>query len=113
VEDKNPGKGERFRERPRFLKLGTKAARTAWIRVSSAKQVLYNVEEEMRVALIFSLFLVEIGDVPASHRHSPEAEVLVNGVPVPKYYHQGTAYVEAIVGAGRLLAEKSSAGPAG
>jgi hypothetical protein len=56
------------------------------------------VEEEMRVALIFSLFLAGIGNVPASHRHSPEVEVLINGVPVPRYYHRGTAYVEAIKG---------------
>jgi len=52
----------------------------------------------MRCALIFSLFLVGIGHVSASQRQWPEVEVLVDGLPVPKYYHQGTTYLEASKG---------------
>ncbi len=52
----------------------------------------------MRVVLIFSVILIGIGEVPASHQQSGELEVLVDGVPVPKYYHLGTTYLEAVRG---------------
>ncbi len=52
----------------------------------------------MRVALMISMFLVGIGADFASHRPFPEVEVIVNGVPVSKYYHQGTTYIEALKG---------------
>jgi hypothetical protein len=52
----------------------------------------------MRVALIFSFILIGTGEVPASRQQSGQLEVLVNGVPVPEYHHQGTTYLEAIKG---------------
>jgi hypothetical protein len=52
----------------------------------------------MRAALIFSILLVGIPQLSASHHQSGEVEVLVDGVAVPQYYHQGTTYLEAIKG---------------
>ena len=53
----------------------------------------------MRAAsIIFSVFLTMMGTVTASHRYSSEVEVLVNGAPVPRYFHNGITYVEAIKG---------------
>ena len=52
----------------------------------------------MRVVLIFSLFLVGTGYTSDAHRQPAEVEVLVHGVSVPKHYHQGTTYLEAIEG---------------
>ncbi len=52
----------------------------------------------MRVALIFSLLLIGIGDASPSHRETSDVQVLVNGIPVPTYLHSGTTYVEALKG---------------
>ena len=52
----------------------------------------------MKFALIFGVFLLGIGYAPASHGHSPQVEVLVNGVPLHEYFHQGTTYLEAVRG---------------
>ncbi len=52
----------------------------------------------MRVALIFSLWLLGTTDVIPSQRESSGLEVLISGSPVPRYYHQGTAYIEALKG---------------
>ena len=53
----------------------------------------------MRAALmIFSIFLTVTGQLAASQRYSPEVEVLVNGAPVPRYFHDGITYLEAIKG---------------
>lgn len=52
----------------------------------------------MRVVLIFSLALICNGEVSVSHPHCGGLEVLVNGIPIPEYFHQGTAYLEAIKG---------------
>jgi hypothetical protein len=52
----------------------------------------------MRVAVIFSILLVAVGNAVAAHRDCSEVQVLVNGDPVPTYYHQGTTYVEALKG---------------
>ncbi len=52
----------------------------------------------MRVALLSSILLIGIGDGFAMHHHPGEVEVLVDGVAVPKYYHQGTTYLEAVKG---------------
>jgi len=55
-------------------------------------------EENMKIALMFSLLLIGMADVAACHDHSPRMEVLVNGAPVPTYFHKGTTYLEAIKG---------------
>lgn len=52
----------------------------------------------MRIALIFSMLLLWIADVAVCHGPPSEVEVLVNGAPVPRYYHRGTTYLEAIKG---------------
>ncbi len=52
----------------------------------------------MRAALILSFLLVGVTEGFASHRHSGVVEVLVDGVPVPQYLHDGTTYLEAIKG---------------
>ena len=52
----------------------------------------------MRIALIFGLLFMGIAGEAACHTPSPNVEVLVNGVPVPRYYHNGTTYLEAIKG---------------
>ena len=52
----------------------------------------------MKIALMFSLLLIGMADVAACHDHSPRMEVLVNGAPVPTYFHKGTTYLEAIKG---------------
>jgi hypothetical protein len=52
----------------------------------------------MRIALILGLLLAGSVDVSAWHRSTSEVEVLVNGIPLPKYYHKGTTYLEAIKG---------------
>jgi hypothetical protein len=52
----------------------------------------------MRTALMFSLFLVGISGGFASHRQFGDVEVLVDGVPVSRYLHDGTTYVEAVKG---------------
>lgn len=52
----------------------------------------------MRVAVIFSIFLVAVGDAVPARRDGSQVQILVNGAPVPRYYHQGTTYVEALKG---------------
>ncbi len=52
----------------------------------------------MRTALILSMLLFVAGMVFPAHRECSELEILVDGVPVHKYYHQGTTYVEALKG---------------
>jgi hypothetical protein len=52
----------------------------------------------MRLALICSIFLVAVGDAVPARRDCPEVQVLVDGAQVPKYYHEGTTYVEALKG---------------
>ncbi len=52
----------------------------------------------MRVALIFGLLLSGTVDANPAHREGSGLEVLVNGDPVPRYYHQGTTYIEALKG---------------
>jgi hypothetical protein len=52
----------------------------------------------MRIALIAGLLLLGIAEAAICHGPSPEVEVLVNGAPVPRYYHRETTYIEAIKG---------------
>jgi hypothetical protein len=52
----------------------------------------------MRIALIFGLFLMGIGQACAWHGQYPTIEMSVDGSQIPKYYHQGTTYVEATKG---------------
>jgi hypothetical protein len=52
--------------------------------------------EKMKIAQLFIMFLVVIGQAYAAH--FPKVEVLVGGIPIPSYYHQGTTYLEAIKG---------------
>jgi hypothetical protein len=52
----------------------------------------------MRLALIFGMLLLGIVDVDASRGPLAEVEVLVNGVPIHRYNHNGTTYIEAIKG---------------
>jgi hypothetical protein len=52
----------------------------------------------MRIALAVSLILIGIGDVCASHQPPGLLELLVDGIPAPKYLHQGMTYLEAIKG---------------
>ncbi len=51
----------------------------------------------MRVALILGMSLLTIGYV-AAHGPQPGVEVLVDGNPVPNYFHRGTTYLEAAKG---------------
>ncbi len=50
----------------------------------------------MKAALILSLLLLGTMDAIPSQRESSGLEVLINGSPVPRYHHQGTAYIEAL-----------------
>jgi hypothetical protein len=52
----------------------------------------------MRVALIFSLLMFGTAAAVPSDRESCGVEVLVSGVPVPSYYHNGRTYIEALRG---------------
>jgi len=52
----------------------------------------------MRIALVFSLLLMGIGQACAGHVQSPQIMVFVDGRPIPMYYHQGSVYVEAMKG---------------
>jgi hypothetical protein len=52
----------------------------------------------MRIALMFSMFLLGIAHVAACHAGSTQLEILVNGMPAPKFSHKGTTYLEAIKG---------------
>jgi hypothetical protein len=54
--------------------------------------------ENMRVALMFSVILIGIGGTSVSGQQSGRLSVLVNGISVPTYYHNGTTYLEAIQG---------------
>lgn len=50
----------------------------------------------MKVALIIGIVLIGIAEGFALHHQPGEVEVLIDGVPVAKYPHQGTTYIEAI-----------------
>ncbi len=63
-----------------------------------SKEQFQRWEEEMRIALIISLLLTGIDAEAAWHSPSPEMQVLVDGVPISTYYHNGTTYLEAIKG---------------
>jgi hypothetical protein len=52
----------------------------------------------MKIALIFGLFLMGIGQACAWHGQCPTIEISVDGAQIPRYYHQGTTYVEATKG---------------
>jgi hypothetical protein len=52
----------------------------------------------MRFALVFSLFLTGIGYASSWHGQSPKMELIVEGIQISRYYHQGTIYVEATKG---------------
>ena len=52
----------------------------------------------MKVAWIFGMVLIGITEGFALHHQPGEVEVLIDGVPVAKYSHQGTTYLEAIKG---------------
>jgi hypothetical protein len=52
----------------------------------------------MRIALMLSLLVMGIANMAYCHSNSPGLEVLVGGAPVPKYFHNGTTYLEAIKG---------------
>ena len=49
----------------------------------------------MKTFVIFTLFLAGLGNGTASHRVDSEVEVLMRGVPLSRYYHNGTTYLEA------------------
>lgn len=49
----------------------------------------------MKIALMFGLFLIGIADIAAGNDRSPKIEVLVNGAPLPTYFHKGKTYLEA------------------
>jgi hypothetical protein len=50
----------------------------------------------MRTALICALILMGMAAAFARDGQSANVEVLIDGYRVPKYYHQGTTYIEAI-----------------
>jgi len=52
----------------------------------------------MRAAFIFTFLLIGIGEGLATHQQSGVVEVLVDGIPVSQYSHEGTTYVEAVQG---------------
>jgi hypothetical protein len=52
----------------------------------------------MIIALFFSLLLTGIGYASSWHGQSPKIEIFVDGIQIPRYYHQGTIYVEATKG---------------
>jgi hypothetical protein len=52
----------------------------------------------MRTALIFSLFLIGIGNSFAWDGMSSNVEIIVDGHSIPKYFHDGTTYIEALKG---------------
>ncbi len=52
----------------------------------------------MKIALMFGLLLIVIANACAAHDQAPSMEILVNGAPVPTYFHKGTTYLEAIKG---------------
>jgi hypothetical protein len=52
----------------------------------------------MKVALIFSLLLLGTANAAPSEREFHGVDVLVNGAAVPRYYHRGTTYIEALKG---------------
>lgn len=52
----------------------------------------------MKAFVLFTLILTGLGNGIASHRLNTEVEVLVNGIPVSRYYHKGTTYLEAFKG---------------
>jgi len=52
----------------------------------------------MRIAMAFILFLMGIGQIFAGHSQCPKVDVLIDGMQIAKYYHQGSTYVEAIKG---------------
>ncbi len=52
----------------------------------------------MKVALISSMLLIGITEGFALHHQPAEVEVLIDGAPIPKYFHEGTTYLEAIKG---------------
>jgi hypothetical protein len=55
-------------------------------------------EGKMRTALILSLILIGIGTVFALDGQSANLEIQIDGHSVPKYYHNGSTYIEAIKG---------------
>jgi len=52
----------------------------------------------MKVVLMCSLLLLGTVSAPSLQREFPGVDVLVNGAAVPRYYHQGTTYIEALQG---------------
>lgn len=52
----------------------------------------------MRTAVIFSLFLMGVGNALTWDSYSSNVEVIVDGSHASTYYHHGTTYIEAIRG---------------
>jgi len=50
----------------------------------------------MRIALIFSLLLMGIGNMFAGNDKTAQVEIIVDGTRVPVYSHKGKTYIEAI-----------------